>query len=55
VYSQLISVGKVWIARGTLPLFLGLWWTHAVVVLIALMVIFGPVLAQRLRYRWAGL
>jgi lipopolysaccharide export system permease protein len=55
VYSQLISVGKVWIARGTLPLFLGLWWTHAVVVLIALAVIFGPVLAQRLRYRWAGL
>jgi lipopolysaccharide export system permease protein len=55
VYSQLISVGKVWIARGTLPLFLGLWWTHAVVVLIALLVIFGPVLAHRLRYRWAGL
>jgi hypothetical protein len=26
-----------------------------VVVLIALLVIFGPVLAHRLRYRWAGL
>ena len=29
LYSQLISVGKVWIARGTLPPVLGLWWTHA--------------------------
>ena len=41
LYSQLISVGKVLIARGTLPQFLGLWWTHAVVVLLALLVIFG--------------
>ncbi len=50
-YSQLISVGKVLIARGTLPQLLGLWWTHAVVVVLALLVIFGPQLAQRLRYR----
>ena len=32
LYSNLISVGKVWIARGTVPGYLGLWWTHAVVV-----------------------
>ena len=32
LYSQLISVGKVWIARGTAPAYLGLWWTHAVVI-----------------------
>jgi len=31
----------VWIARGTIPEFLGLWWTHAAVVLLALMVIVG--------------
>jgi lipopolysaccharide export system permease protein len=55
LYSQLVSAGKVWIARGTLPQFLGLWWTHAVVVLFALLVIFGPVFAHRLRYRWRGL
>ena len=46
LYSQLISVGKVWIAHGTLPEFLGLWWTHAVVVLLALLVILGPALRQ---------
>ncbi|MBV9343546.1 MAG: LPS export ABC transporter permease LptF [Gammaproteobacteria bacterium] len=51
LYSQLISVGKVWIARGNVPAALGLWWTHAVVVLLALLVILGPGFRQRLRYR----
>ena len=55
LYSQLISVGKVMIGRGTLPQFLGLWWTHAAVVALALLVIFGPVVATRLRYRARGL
>jgi lipopolysaccharide export system permease protein len=55
LYSQLISVGKVLLGRDTLPLFLGLWWTHAVVVALALLVIFGPTLANRLRYRLRGL
>jgi lipopolysaccharide export system permease protein len=55
LYVNLISVGKVWIARGTIPEFLGLWWTHAAVVLLALMVIVGPGLSNRLRYRVRGL
>jgi lipopolysaccharide export system permease protein len=55
VYSQLISVGKVMIGRGSLPPLLGLWWTHAVVIGLALLVIFGPQLATRARYRLRGL
>jgi lipopolysaccharide export system permease protein len=51
LYSNLISVGKVWIARGTVPPWLGLWWTHVVVVLLALLVIAAPGLLNRLRYR----
>jgi lipopolysaccharide export system permease protein len=51
IYVNLITVGKVWIARGTIPEFLGLWWTHAAVVLLALAVIVGPGLVNRLRYR----
>ncbi len=35
VYYNLASVGKTWIARGTLPEMFGLWWTHAVVVVLA--------------------
>jgi lipopolysaccharide export system permease protein len=55
LYSQLISVGKVMIARGKLPQVLGLWWTHAVVVALALLIILGPGLSNRLRYRIRGL
>ncbi len=51
LYSNLISVGKVWIARGTVPPWLGLWWTHVAVVLLALLVITGPGIASRVRYR----
>jgi lipopolysaccharide export system permease protein len=51
LYLNLISAGKVWIARGQLSPLLGLWWTHAVVVLVALAVIVGPGFANRLRYR----
>jgi lipopolysaccharide export system permease protein len=51
LYLNLVSAGKVWIGRGTVPVVLGLWWTHAAVVLLALAVILGPGLANRLRYR----
>jgi lipopolysaccharide export system permease protein len=50
VYSNLISAGEAWIARGAIPVALGLWWAHAAVVLLALAVIFGPPAAQRLHY-----
>jgi lipopolysaccharide export system permease protein len=51
LYSNLISAGKVWIARGTLPASLGLWWTHAAVGLVALLIVAGPGVAHRLRHR----
>lgn len=51
LYSNLISAGKVWIARGTLPAALGLWWTHAAVVLLALLIVAAPGIAYRLRHR----
>jgi lipopolysaccharide export system permease protein len=54
VYSNLVSAAKVWIARGTVPEWLGLWWTHALVVLLALAFIFGPRLVGRLRHREAA-
>ena len=50
LYSNLISVGKVWIARGSVPHWVGLWWTHVVVMVLALAVIAGPGLRNRLRY-----
>lgn len=51
VYLNLVSAGKVWIGRGTVPVGLGLWWTHAAAALLALAIIVGPGLMNRLRYR----
>jgi lipopolysaccharide export system permease protein len=51
LYSNMISAGKVWIAHGTLPEYLGLWWVHATVVLLVLGVIFAPGGLARLRNR----
>lgn len=30
VYLNLLSIGRAWIADGTLPALLGLWWVHAI-------------------------
>lgn len=55
LYSNLIQAGKVWIERGTVPEAVGLWWTHGAVVLLSLVVILGPSLANRVRYRMRSL
>jgi lipopolysaccharide export system permease protein len=54
-YFNLISTGKTWIARGRVPPVLGLWWVHVVMGLVVLLVIMGPELAARLRYKVRGL
>ena len=54
VYSNLISAGKVWLARGTTPEVLGLWWTHVLVALLACAVIYGPGYVARMRLRTHG-
>jgi len=51
VYTTFLSAGKVWIARGKIPDELGLWWVHAVVIVLAAAFIFGPRAITRLRYR----
>jgi lipopolysaccharide export system permease protein len=51
VYSNLLSAGKVWLARGTTPEVLGLWWTHVVVALLAMAVVAVPRALANLRLR----
>jgi lipopolysaccharide export system permease protein len=53
IYWNLISAGQAWIARGSIPPDVGLWWTHVAVMLFALAVILTPQAAQWLRYRRA--
>jgi len=50
-YSNLVSAGKVWLARGTVPDFLGLWWTHVAIALLAFAFISGPRILANLRLR----
>jgi lipopolysaccharide export system permease protein len=51
VYSNLVSAGKVWLAHGTTPEILGLWWTHVAIALLALAFISGPRTLANLRAR----
>jgi lipopolysaccharide export system permease protein len=51
LYYNLAAAAKTWIAHGTAPASVGLWWTHVAVIVLALAVISGPGLLQRLRYR----
>ena len=51
LYINLAIAGKMWIERGTLPEWLGLWWVHAVVALFATGLLIVPKVVARLRYR----
>ncbi len=51
VYSNLLSAAKVWVAKGTLPEALGLWWVHALLIALALFVLLRRDIWLRLRPR----
>jgi lipopolysaccharide export system permease protein len=51
VYIQLTIAGKMWIARGVTPEWLGLWWVHAVVGALAATILLVPRLFAKSRYR----
>ena len=49
VYSNLLSAAKVWLARGTIPPAIGLWWVHGLIVAFALLVLMQRTIWLRLR------
>ncbi len=51
VYLNLLTAGEAWLGRGTLPVALGLWWVHAVVILLAIAIVRGPAVTHALRHR----
>jgi len=51
VYINLAIAGRLWIARGVIPAWLGLWWVHAIVILLATFILVVPKLRARARYR----
>lgn len=53
VYLNLLTAGEAWIGHGQIPTYLGLWWVHALVIALAVMITRGPGTVQRVRHRWA--
>lgn len=51
VYFSLASAAKVWLARGSVPALLGLWWVHLLVIALTLAIIFAPSWRVRWRHR----
>jgi lipopolysaccharide export system permease protein len=51
VYINLTIAGKMWIARGTTPGWLGLWWVHVLIGILAAAILLAPRGLARLRYR----
>jgi lipopolysaccharide export system permease protein len=51
VYIQLTIAGRMWLARGVVPEWLGLWWVHAAVALLAAVILFVPGYLSRAKYR----
>jgi lipopolysaccharide export system permease protein len=51
VYINLAIAGRQWLARGVIPQWLGLWWVHATVVLLAAAILLIPRWRARARYR----
>jgi lipopolysaccharide export system permease protein len=42
IYFNLLSAGKAWIEKGSMPVAAGLWWAHALMLMLA----FGLLAAQ---------
>ena len=51
VYIQLTIAGRMMLARGSTPEWLGLWWVHAVIGLLAAGILLVPRYLARARYR----
>ncbi len=54
VYANLLISGRTLLEKGTLPASLGLWWVHALVALLGLVIIQLPALGDALRRRRAA-
>ena len=51
IYIELAIAGKVWLERGVVPEWLGLWWVHAAVALFGAALLLVPRWVARARYR----
>ncbi|MDH5446079.1 MAG: LPS export ABC transporter permease LptF [Gammaproteobacteria bacterium] len=48
IYTNLLNASRVWIERGEIPYSIGLWWVHAIMLVIAMSFYIQPVYFKRL-------
>ncbi|HUQ12458.1 MAG TPA: LPS export ABC transporter permease LptF [Steroidobacteraceae bacterium] len=51
IYINLMIAGKTWIEKGVTPVWLGLWWVHVVIAVLATGILYLPRWLARSRYR----
>ncbi|MCV6636287.1 LPS export ABC transporter permease LptF [Candidatus Albibeggiatoa sp. nov. NOAA] len=44
IYQNLLNVGEKWIEKGDVPLWLGIWWVHGLVLVVIFILAYIPVL-----------
>ena len=47
IYNNLLGVSRSWVEQGTVPIAVGIWWVHGVLLLV-----FVVMLVHRLGWRW---
>ena len=55
VYFSLVSAARVWIEKGLVPTWVGLWWVHVVVLVATALVLMLPRWRARWRHRGVAL
>jgi len=53
VYAGLLTSGRTWLERGETPAWMGLWWVHAAVLALSVVLVALPPAAARWRARAA--
>jgi lipopolysaccharide export system permease protein len=51
LYANLLIAGRTLLERGRMPSWLGLWWVHAFILVLALLILYGPKWIHRARLR----
>lgn len=51
IYANMLFVARRWLAEGSVPAWLGLWWLHGMMIMFALALLVYPSLKNHLRYQ----
>jgi lipopolysaccharide export system permease protein len=51
IYANMMFVGRAWVADGTVSAAMGMWWIHAIILVLALLLLPSPTSWKTLFYR----